>query len=276
MPTDRIEGLTTERFASIISVALDEFASARYNDASFNRIIKNCQMAKGTMYYYFKSKEDLFLTIHKATLRDFRNVSALAAAETQTAEDYWHLAEELLLEFYRTLYRRPSASQFVTNFLTQESRREGHPAIATVNAIDEWLKDFLYRGQELGAIRHDLILDQLSVLAWGIWESCRSWFPSEANRMQAIVHPDVILDLFRRALTPIGEEIIVNDDSAFMGDPNVEPAFQGAKAEDLDHDLSAEDLRISEVLPAKIEDEDELKAREAKVAHLLASFKGPL
>jgi AcrR family transcriptional regulator len=137
MPTDRIEGLTTARFASIISVALDEFAKSRYQEASFNRIIKNCQMAKGTMYYYFKSKEDLFLTIHKATLRDFRNLVVLAKEESPDAASFWRIAEELLLEFYRTLYRRPSASQFVTNFLTQESRREGHPAIATVNAIDE-------------------------------------------------------------------------------------------------------------------------------------------
>lgn len=278
MPTDRIEGLTTERFASIISVALDEFASARYNDASFNRIIKNCQMAKGTMYYYFKSKEDLFLTIHKATLRDFRNVASLAGSDIPTSEAFWELAEELLLEFYRTLYRRPSASQFVTNFLTQESRREGHPAIATVNAIDEWLKDFLYRGQELAAIRHDLSLDQVAVLAWGLWESCRSWLPSETNRMQTLVHPEVILDLFRRALAPINEEVVMvhEDHSAFMGDPTVENAFHGAKAEDLDHGLSAEEIQKAEEFEAKIETEEELKAREDKVAHLLASFKGSL
>lgn len=228
MPTARIEGLTTERFANILSVALDEFASCRYNDASFNRIIKNCQMAKGTMYYYFKSKEDLFLTIHKATLRDFKKVTALASQEAEDANSFWNHAEDLLLEFYRTLYRKPAVSQFVTNFLTQESRREGHPAIATVNAIDGWLRAFLARGEELGAIRSDLPIEQLAVLSWGIWESCRSWLPCEENKMQAIVHPDVILDIFRRALTPIempAEQIQSAaddegfDDSAFLGAP---------------------------------------------------------
>lgn len=226
MPTERIEGLTTQRFANILSVALEEFASFRYNDASFNRIIKNCQMAKGTMYYYFKSKEDLFLTIHKATLRDFKKVTALSQQEAEDATSFWIHAEELLLEFYRTLYRKPAVSQFVTNFLNQDSRREGHPAVATVNALDAWLQAFLARGQELGAIRADLPIEQLSVLAWGIWESCRSWLPSEENKMQAIVHPDVILDIFRRALTPLEVSVPLNiggsaeesfDDSAFMG-----------------------------------------------------------
>lgn len=224
MPTARIEGLTTERFANILSVALDEFASCRYNDASFNRIIKNCGMAKGTMYYYFKSKEDLFLTIHKATLRDFKKVTALAAQSIEDSQSFWTLAEELLLEFYRTLYRKPVVSQFVTNFLTQESRREGHPAISTVSSIDAWLKAFLLRGQELGAIRHDLELAQITILAWGIWEGIRSWLPSEENHMQALVHPDVILDIFRRTMTPIdaapqlqGVIETDEDDSPFMG-----------------------------------------------------------
>lgn len=233
MPTARIEGLTTERFANILSVALDEFASVRYNDASFNRIIKNCQMAKGTMYYYFKSKEDLFLTIHKATLRDFKKVTTLASQDPEDAGSYWNHAEELLLEFYRTLYRKPAVSQFVTNFLTQESRREGHPAIATVNSIDAWLKAFISRGQELGAIRADLPIEQLSVLAWGIWESCRSWLPSEDNKMQAIVHPDIILDIFRRALTPI-EAVALQSAGATADDSFDDSAFMGAPAESID------------------------------------------
>ncbi len=203
MPTARIEGLTTERFAHILSVAIEEFASSRYKDASFNRIIKNCQMAKGTMYYYFKSKEDLFLTIHKATLRDFRKVTQLSMGIVLTREAFWSLAEDLLLEFYRTLYRKPAVSQFVTNFLTQESRSEGHPAIATVNAIEVWIQDFLACGQDVQAIRRDLPIDQLTILSWGIWESCRNWLPSEANRMQSIVHPDIILDIFRRTLAPV-------------------------------------------------------------------------
>ncbi len=279
MPTDRIEGLTTERFASILSVALDEFASARYHDASFNRIIKNCNMAKGTMYYYFKSKEDLFLTIHKATLRDFRNLAVLTNTQTHSAEEFWSLTEELLFEFYRTLYRKPSASQFVTNFLTQASRTEGHPAIATVNAIDDWLKDLLHHGQTLGAVRSDLNLEQVATLAWGIWESCRSWFPSEANRMQTSVHPDTILDLFRRALAPMEHSVDRRlPETETSVDPSIEAAFSGASRED----LAAEPLEHTQPIVPYSEDEMELesetdqKIREDKIAHLLASFKVPL
>jgi AcrR family transcriptional regulator len=235
MPTARIEGLTTERFANILSVALDEFASCRYNDASFNRIIKNCGMAKGTMYYYFKSKEDLFLTIHKATLRDFRKVTALASQPVDSPHSFWMLAEELLLEFYRTLYRKPVVSQFVTNFLTQESRREGHPAISTVASIDAWLKTFLLRGQELDAIRQDLELDQITILAWGIWEGIRSWLPSEENQMQALVHPDVILDIFRRTMTPIDSAPQLQSDAVPSEDIDDSP-FMGASAEAMGFD----------------------------------------
>ena len=58
----RIENLDTSRIANIMSVALEEFSQADYQSSSFNRIIKNSGISKGTMYYYFKSKEDVFLT----------------------------------------------------------------------------------------------------------------------------------------------------------------------------------------------------------------------
>jgi hypothetical protein len=125
----------------------------------------------------------------------------------------------------------------------------------------------LHRGQVLGAIRADLQPEQISTLTWGIWESCRSWLPSEANRMQALVHPDIVLDLFRRALTPIERlEHVELDDAAIPdADQLDDSAFQGAKPEDLEQGFGE----------AEPEDLDQ-KARESKAQNLLRSFKGPL
>lgn len=206
MPTPRIERLNTARIAEILSVALDEFARFRYREASFNRIIKSCKMAKGTMYYYFSSKEDLFLTIHKATLREFRNLILSAQKPVNTRHEFWFLARELIDDLSRILTRKPTISQFVTNFLTRASRSDGHPAIGTVTAIEGWLQAFLQRGQDLGAIRGDLSSEQLLHLAWGLWEISLSWLPREDSR--TTVNPILILGLFERALEPAAEQLI--------------------------------------------------------------------
>ena len=69
MPTDKIESMDTQKIANIMSVALDEFALYSYDKSSYNNIIKKAGMSKGTMYYYFKSKEDLFNTLLSATIK---------------------------------------------------------------------------------------------------------------------------------------------------------------------------------------------------------------
>lgn len=44
----------------IINAALEEFAKHGYDQASTNRIVKNAGIGKGMLFYYFKSKEELY------------------------------------------------------------------------------------------------------------------------------------------------------------------------------------------------------------------------
>ncbi|QUI24370.1 TetR/AcrR family transcriptional regulator [Vallitalea pronyensis] len=50
-----------ERKTQLLQSALDEFSSHKYDDASLNSIIKNASISKGTFYYHFKNKQDLYL-----------------------------------------------------------------------------------------------------------------------------------------------------------------------------------------------------------------------
>lgn len=45
----------------LLEVAIDEFTIRKYEDASLNNIIKNAGVSKGTFYYHFKDKQDLYL-----------------------------------------------------------------------------------------------------------------------------------------------------------------------------------------------------------------------
>ncbi|GKX29341.1 hypothetical protein SH1V18_18210 [Vallitalea longa] len=55
--------ISEERRQRIMDVAISEFAANGYNASNINTIAKNAEISIGSMYSYFASKEDLFLTI---------------------------------------------------------------------------------------------------------------------------------------------------------------------------------------------------------------------
>ncbi len=49
-----------ERKDDVLDAALDEFSSKPYEEASLNSILKNAGVSKGSFYYHFKDKKDLY------------------------------------------------------------------------------------------------------------------------------------------------------------------------------------------------------------------------
>lgn len=47
----------------LINAALDEFMENSFDNASLNNILKNAKLSKGTFYYHFSDKKDLYLYI---------------------------------------------------------------------------------------------------------------------------------------------------------------------------------------------------------------------
>lgn len=72
----------------IINTALDEFADKDFETTSLNSIIAEAGISKGSMYYYFANKEDLYLYIIDQIMKikeDFLN-KALATSEKPLAD----------------------------------------------------------------------------------------------------------------------------------------------------------------------------------------------
>ncbi|MCT4544376.1 MAG: TetR/AcrR family transcriptional regulator [Vallitalea sp.] len=60
---ETFEKISEERKQKIINEAIKEFAENGYNASNINTIAKKAEISIGSMYSYFASKEDLFLTI---------------------------------------------------------------------------------------------------------------------------------------------------------------------------------------------------------------------
>ncbi len=58
---------TFERKQELLDAALAEFSQKSYEEASINRIIADAGISKGTFYYHFKDKADLYLYLIRHT-----------------------------------------------------------------------------------------------------------------------------------------------------------------------------------------------------------------
>jgi AcrR family transcriptional regulator len=60
MPKETFFNLPPEKRQMIEDVAVEEFADWGFDNASINRIVDQCQIAKGSFYQYFEDKKDLY------------------------------------------------------------------------------------------------------------------------------------------------------------------------------------------------------------------------
>ncbi|WP_026476834.1 TetR/AcrR family transcriptional regulator [Alkaliphilus transvaalensis] len=63
MPSELFNELSQEKKSRIMEAALKEFAEHGYNEGSTNRIVKEAAIAKGSLFKYFKNKEELYFDV---------------------------------------------------------------------------------------------------------------------------------------------------------------------------------------------------------------------
>lgn len=63
MPTQTFFRLPEEKRARLTEAAWKEFTTARFADASINRIVRDARIPRGSFYQYFGGKEDVFFLL---------------------------------------------------------------------------------------------------------------------------------------------------------------------------------------------------------------------
>jgi AcrR family transcriptional regulator len=78
---DRQGGRRGERREAILAAALEEFAARGFADARLDDVARRASVAKGTIYLYFRDKEDLFQELVRAMVSPL--VGAITSAPLQ-------------------------------------------------------------------------------------------------------------------------------------------------------------------------------------------------
>ncbi len=175
MPRPRFDKLDPEVRARVLVAAAQEFGSSSYDSASLNRIIEQAGISKGSFYYYFDDKEDLFRAV-LAYLSECSEGMFESVPEDLNAHNFWERMEEFGRRGREAVRKHP----WIVGFMNIFHDVVDHPPAQ--GPLKEWCErfgklrmDIVLRGLDLGVIRNDLPLDLLLTLLNGVEMTMHRW-----------------------------------------------------------------------------------------------------
>ena len=106
----------------IIKAAIEEFAENGYKAASTNSICKKAKVSKGLIYYYFKSKEEIYLNALKFAIDEFKeNVTIQINDNSKNRINYISEYFDTKFKFFR---ENPLYSKLIINSLLNDNTEE--------------------------------------------------------------------------------------------------------------------------------------------------------
>ena len=190
---------------AILGAALDEFAAHGFHDASLNRVINAAGISKGSMYYYFDGKEDLFAHVARVEFeRLFAAVGPVDIPAELAPDAFWSAVESHYLNITRSLVTRPQLAALVRGWLAASDNAALQRAQEEMEQeILPWLDRVLSGGQASGAVRTDLPSGLLIAVAGGMGRAMDTWLMTQ--RLDGDALPPLIsalVGMLRRALQP--------------------------------------------------------------------------
>jgi AcrR family transcriptional regulator len=176
MARNRFDNLDPEKQEAILRAAGDEFAAKGFEASSINRIIHGSGMSKGSVYYYFEDKADLFATVLERGTRRIMAEIGWPALEVLGPDEFWDALLELTHRSVEVMHRDDWWIKIGRSY--HRVRREGGAGSAVDRLADlgrEMWRAIINRGQALGVIRTDLPLDLLVEITMGADEGGDRW-----------------------------------------------------------------------------------------------------
>ncbi len=199
-----------EKRANIVDAAVEVFAEKGYRSARISDIARRAGVADGTIYLYFRNKEDLLLTIFEEKMEEL--LASIEAAVRAAPEPISQVRAYARFHF-DAIRNQPALAQVLQVELRQSSRfvREYRP-----ERLWQYLDVFqqiVRQGQQTGVFRDDVdaflvkwaffgALDELSIQ----WVVAR-----RRDRFDLDRAADQVVDIFLRGM--------VNDPAALPRTP---------------------------------------------------------
>jgi AcrR family transcriptional regulator len=140
---------------NILEVATAEFAREGFGGARVDAIANRTRTSKRMIYYYFGSKERLYLAVLEAAYSSIRQQEATLDLEHQTPEQALATLVASTFDYY---HAHPEFVRLVMNENIMDGvhmKRSKTIGRLNVTVIDS-LRDIVERGRKAGVFRHDV------------------------------------------------------------------------------------------------------------------------
>jgi len=156
MPKETFFNLPDAKRQMIEDAAIDEFATWGYDNASINRIVEACGIAKGSFYQYFDDKKDLYRHLFDRIAQDKLAYISLPGPDQATGDFFQQLTEMYRagLAFAR---HRPKAARIANQLL----KNMHHPVNQEImrgsgQMASEFFQMLLSQAIQRGEVRSDI------------------------------------------------------------------------------------------------------------------------
>lgn len=186
----------TEKYRRILEAAIKVFAEQGFFHSTISQIAKEAGVADGTIYLYFKNKDDILIQFYNYKTRNIFNRFRETVKEAENpGEKFRNLIRCHLREFQRD---RNMAMVYMA-----EARKGRH----LDKFVDELTKmylnmvgDVVEQGQAEGTFRKDLYLSLVKRYVLGAVESVISTWVYAGGKYDLESMADPLVDLFLRGI----------------------------------------------------------------------------
>ena len=205
MPRARFDKLPADQQQVILRAALDEFAAHGFSAASLNRIIDAARISKGSMYYYFDGKEELYAHVARVELAGlFESAGPFPVPTARDPDVFWSTLEDYYRRIMSALATSPKLAALARDWLLASARPTLQQAQKEMEgALVPWFEQAIAAGQRARAVRKDVPASLLIAVVFAMGQAMDTWLLTqelETTNIRKGVRR--CIRMIRRALAP--------------------------------------------------------------------------
>jgi TetR/AcrR family fatty acid metabolism transcriptional regulator len=181
----------------IMNAAITAFAQNGYHQATIATVAREAGVAAGTIYLYFKSKDDLLISIFEEKVQGFIDEFHSQLAQEENAEI--KLRKLVQLHLFEMQNRPELAAVFQLELRQSRHFMSAYPK-EDLKSYFDLIGEIIEEGQQQGLFRKDLYLSAIKRAFFGAMdETVTSWLLAGKNYdLTQMMAP--LADLFIRGL----------------------------------------------------------------------------